>query len=154
MTITLWSADLNDPQNLSAIRTDYNERSNGTISVSGSLFGESPALTYTGSLSSVSTSIIYLGRENSNSPWKVENYVGTAIYSGNFFSEPFSFTLTATLTFNEEFYQTIGDYRYIVDALFTDAVLTITENPVPEPATMMLFSLGLLGVAGVSRKKN
>ena len=27
------------------------------------------------------------------------------------------------------------------------------EKPVPEPATMLLFALGLLGVAGVSRKK-
>ncbi len=33
-------------------------------------------------------------------------------------------------------------------------VVEYNQAPVPEPATMFLFGLGLLGVAGVSRRKN
>ncbi len=33
------------------------------------------------------------------------------------------------------------------------AVITPTQSPVPEPATMILFGLGILGLAGVNRRK-
>lgn len=34
------------------------------------------------------------------------------------------------------------------------AIDNLVLNPIPEPATIMLFGIGLLGLAGVSRKKN
>jgi len=46
------------------------------------------------------------------------------------------------------------EFKNPTDQTLTSDSLPYDSAPIPEPATVLLFGLGLLGVAGVSRRKN
>jgi len=47
-----------------------------------------------------------------------------------------------------------GESNYVGGSVFDRYSGLVFGAPVPEPATILLFGFGLLGMAGVSRRKN
>ncbi|MEA1934273.1 MAG: PEP-CTERM sorting domain-containing protein [Thermodesulfobacteriota bacterium] len=63
----------------------------------------------------------------------------------------YSYDVTAKFLYDGEF--TITLVSLWGDFYIDQSELEITYEPVPEPATMLLFGVGLVGLAGIHRKK-
>ena len=77
-----------------------------------------------------------------------ENYTSIYLLDANYYFEDTG-TLEVSLAYKDGDvgYMWMGAYNYV--EVYTEA----PTSPVPEPATMLLLSTGLVGLAGLGRKK-
>ncbi len=124
-------------------------RTSGEFELKGDmLFGDPAGTLYTGMGISTYTGINHYIKD-SGGTYVYDSTSGVSVMRGGFDDNPFSFILTSDVISESEKYQD-GGFNYY-SGFLNNAILEI--EPIPEPATMLLFGIGLLGLTGIIRRK-
>jgi hypothetical protein len=125
-------------------------RSGGTFYINGeNLWGHATDTIYTASIEGYAQQTIYSHLQDGV---RVLDYMdGVSHYYGRFNEDPFLLDFTANIYF-DEFWRYSGMYGHNI-LLATLSEVQMKIDPVPEPATMLLLSSGLIGLAGFGRKR-
>ena len=125
-------------------------RSGGTFYINGEkLWDQAPNTVYTASIEGYSQQTLYSHLEGAV---RVFDYMdGVNHYYGRFNEDPYLLDITNNVYFDELWkYNGTFDHNILLGEL---SGVQMNIRPVPEPATLLLLSSGLVGLAGFGRKK-
>lgn len=125
-------------------------RSGGTFYINGeNLWGHAPNTVYTASIEGYVQQTLYSHLEGGARVF--DHMDGVTHYHGRFNEDPYLLDFTSNVYFDELWkYNGTFDHNILLGEL---SGVQMNINPVPEPATLLLLSSGLVGLAGFGRKR-
>lgn len=124
-------------------------RTGGTYHIHGDhLWGQATGTTYEVSVSSHFTGENYY--DWTGVEWEWRESIGLSLVWGEFNDDPFLFELTDNVHFDKYGYDSIVD-QIAYSGTVTNAEMSI--SPIPEPATILLFGIGIAGLASCRNRR-
>jgi len=139
-----WSGVVVDIGSGTGIMEVATTRRNGTFFIrGGNLWGQDAETIYTASIQGAVEGMYYFTYNSDLENWEWDHFEGTLHWWGNFNEDEYLFDLTSQL--EVDYRVNLDGFGNVAGGTMTD--VTIRIEPVPEPATMLLFGTGLMGLA-------